>query len=169
MGAEPDGGREGGVKWVDSGRIFHKSQWDWPNVWGRAGLKGIRMPSILDLSICEDKRGRHGDPAGAGQPPEGGGAEEAWCGPPAVVGVMGPVSLGCTQASALGKAHSCLSLRTNSAQLYLWGRMGLGLGLCQLQALLGLLGQKLRDLWKPPLEDIGGSWFADQEAEAQRG
>lgn len=130
------------------------------------------MPSILDLSICKDKRDRHGDPAGTGQPPgfpEGGGAEEAWCGPPAVVGVMGPVSLGCTQASALGKAHSFLSLRTNSAQLYLWGRMGLGLGLCQLQALLGLLGQKLRDSWRPPLGDIRGSWFADQVAEAQRG
>lgn len=70
-------------------------------------MKGIRMPSILDLSICKDKRDRHGDPAGTGQPPgfpEGGGAEEAWYGPPAVVGVMGPVSLDCTQASALGKA-----------------------------------------------------------------
>lgn len=84
-----------------------------------------------------------------------------WCGPPAGVGVTG--------AGALGKARSFLSLRTNSAQLYLWGWMGLALGLCQLQALLGLLGQKFRDSRRPPCGDIEGSWFADQEAEAQRG
>lgn len=41
-GAEPDGGRGGGVKWVGSGRIFHKSQWDRPGFGGRAGLEGIR-------------------------------------------------------------------------------------------------------------------------------
>lgn len=44
----------------------------------------------------------------------------------------------------------------NRAQLHVWGWMGLGLGLCQLQAPLELLGQNYRDSWKPPVCDVVG-------------
>lgn len=47
---------------MGSGRIFHRSQWDWSSGWVRVGVKGAKDEScIFDLSTCKDERGRRGD------------------------------------------------------------------------------------------------------------
>lgn len=148
---------------MDSGRIFHKSQWDRPSVWGRVGLKGIRMTSILGLSIYTER--------GAGRGPRG--YRTATKVPRRRRGCGGWGWASCSGAcdGPVPWARQVLfsAWAQIRAQLYLWGWMGLALGLCQLQTLLGLLGQKFRDSRRPPFRDLDGSWCADQEAEAQRG
>lgn len=135
--------------------------------WGEGGIG--RNKDNLDLRP-EHLQGQEGQAWGSplvqdshqGSPrAEGCGA---WCGPPTGLALMGPVSLGCTQASTLGKALSFLSLRP--AVPLGWDGAWVG-GFANSKLCWGSWGRNSEIHWGPPFGDIEGSWFADQEAEAQ--